>query len=143
MLNGVSMPNIVPSVLIRGCAIDQANPKPDEQGVGGPSSKRQRYSFERKVDVIKEVLDMQRPSSGQKRSRALAAQLVSDRTGIPTMTIARWMKSEDQLRDRVASSTDRTKKSSYNRFWLKDLRQLEEVLAREIRKERAKGRIWV
>ncbi|CEP02962.1 hypothetical protein PBRA_009180 [Plasmodiophora brassicae] len=119
----------------------QANPKPDEQGVGGPSSKRQRYSFERKVDVIKEVLDMQRPSSGQKRSRALAAQLVSDRTGIPTMTIARWMKSEDQLRDRVASSTDRTKKSSYNRFWLKDLRHLEEIsknwslaMARQIRR---------
>ncbi|CEP03512.1 C2H2-type domain-containing protein [Plasmodiophora brassicae] len=119
---------------------DQANPKPDEQRVGGPSSKRQRYSFERKVDIIKEVLDTQRPSSGEKRSRALAVQLVSDDTGIPAMTIARWMKNDDQLRDHVASSADRAKKSSYNRFWLKDLRQLEEVLAREIRKERAKGR---
>ncbi|CEP02794.1 hypothetical protein PBRA_002761 [Plasmodiophora brassicae] len=117
----------------------QANPQPDEQRVDGPSSKRQRYSFERKVDIIKEVLDTQRPSSGEKRSRALAVQLVSDDTGIPATTIARWMKNEDQLRDRVASSADRAKKSSYNRCWLKDLRHLEEVLAREIRKERAKG----
>jgi hypothetical protein len=102
---------------------------------------RNRYSFKKKAEIVEKVHAAQEvlKAKGVKRTRSQAIDRVSESTGIPAQTIVRWMKVKDAIQNQAGEKQSSTKKARFNRIWLKDLRNLEEVLAREIRKRRKLG----
>ena len=105
------------------------------------AAKRARFSFGRKLEIVGKVLQLQstKHTTKQRCSRKRAIERVSEETGISPTTIVIWIKNQEQIRCLAACSVAKTKKARYNRFWLQDLRYLEEVLAREVRKRRKLG----
>ena len=102
---------------------------------------RNRYSFKKKAAIVEKVLAAQDflKAKGVRRTRSQAIDRISESTGIPVQTIVRWMKLKDSIQNQAGEKNSSTKKARFNRVWLQDLRNLEEVLAREIRKRRKLG----
>jgi len=103
--------------------------------------KRRRFPFKRKLEIIDDVLRRQTSVhlKGKKITRNTAIRLVSEDTGIALLTISKWIKDQNNIRECAASKDKGSRKARYNRSWLRDLRHLEEVLAREVRKRRKLG----
>lgn len=110
-----------------------------QQKSGPARSTRDRFTYKRKLEIIQQVSELQAQASGKKRSRNVAVAIVSSETGIAAGTISNWMKNQNHIRDSAGTGDVGNTKNRYNRLWLRDLRYLEEVLARDIRKRRKLG----